>query len=171
MNLLGCPCSLHVLTLSDAKSWPNFPWPSTAECFGHNCRWFPITCTCPWFLHYSEPLLSANVSGLKHGFLHYGHGSLLSVWLPHEPHSHCLNKALSRSINVSNSLYCKSGVEAKAKSITQIHHHFKQNYDLWVIHDSINCLLFPVLSEILATIESLGIINSWRRWRQKQFLD
>lgn len=124
-----------------------------------------------FFIILNFPLLSANVSGLKHGFLHYGHGSLLSVWLPHEPHSHCLNKALSRSINVSNSLYCKSGVEAKAKSITQIHHHFKQNYDLWVIHDSINCLLFPVLSEILATIESLGIINSWRRWWQKQFLD
>lgn len=101
-------------------------------------------------------------SGHVSGLLHSGHVSLPSLWLPHEHYSHCLNKALTRSESFSNSLHCKSGVEAKAESITQMHHHVKQIYDLQVIHDSINCLFFPVLSEILA-IESLGIINSWTR--------
>lgn len=48
---------------------------------------------------------------------------------------------------------------AQAESITQTNQYLEQNYDQRVIHDSINCLFFPALGEILATIESLTIIN------------
>lgn len=111
------------------------------------------------------PRWRAYVSGPRLGLLHSGHASLPSLGLPHEHQSHCLNKALTRTESFSNSLHCKSGLGAKAESITPMHQHIKQNYDLQVIHVSINCLFFPVPSEILATIESLGIINSWTRRR------
>lgn len=66
-------------------------------------------------------------------------------------------------LNFCNSCQCKSGVDAKAESITQTNQCFEQNCDLQVIHDSINGLFFPALGEILATIVSLTIINGQMR--------
>lgn len=86
------------------------------------------------------------------------------VWLTHQHYSHFLGTSVNSTCSsVCNSCHCESGARAKADSITQTNQYFEQNYDLPVIHESINCLFFPALGEVLATIESLTIINGQTR--------
>lgn len=79
-----------------------------------------------FFLIMDFLLFSANVSRLQLGLLHSGYVSLLPLYGSHmNTIATAWDQTVTGSIHFSCSLYCKSGVGAKADSIIQTRHHFK----------------------------------------------